>query len=52
LEKVDLMPFLLEGVGGHPELNFDDGIHPNQEGQRIVASKVLGYIERAVGSKP
>jgi acyl-CoA thioesterase-1 len=48
LEKVDLMPFLLDGVGGHPELNFEDGIHPNLEGEKIVAANVLAYIERAV----
>ena len=36
-ERVELMPFLLEGVAGHPELNLDDGIHPNREGQRMVA---------------
>ena len=50
--KVDLMPFLLDGVAGHPELNFDDGIHPNQEGQRLVATKVLVYVERALKAKP
>jgi len=51
-EKVDLMPFLLDGVGGHPELNLDDGIHPNQEGQRMIAARVLVYVERAVKAKP
>jgi len=51
-EKVMLMPFLLDGVGGHPELNLDDGIHPNQEGQRMVATNVLVYVERALKAKP
>jgi len=51
-EKVELMPFLLEGVGGRAELNLDDGIHPNREGQRIVAGRVLGFVERAVKGKP
>jgi acyl-CoA thioesterase I len=51
-ERVELMPFLLEGVGGHPELNLDDGIHPNREGQRMVAARVLVYVERAVRAKP
>jgi acyl-CoA thioesterase-1 len=50
-EKVDLMPFLLEGVAGIPALNLDDGIHPNRDGQRIVASHVLPYVERAVRAK-
>ena len=51
-EKVELLPFLLEGVGGHPELNFDDGIHPNQEGQQLIASRVVGYVQRALETKP
>ena len=36
-----LMPFLLEDVGGHPELNLPDGIHPNPQGQKIVADNPL-----------
>ena len=51
-EKVSLMPFLLDGVGGQPELNLDDGIHPNREGQRRVATNVLVYVERALKAKP
>jgi len=42
-----LIPFLLEGVGGRPELNLPDGIHPTAEGHRIVAEnvwEVLGPI--------
>ena len=35
-----LIPFLLEGVGGIAELNQSDGIHPNAEGQRILADNV------------
>lgn len=31
------MPFILEGVGGHPELNQADGIHPNPDGHRVIA---------------
>ena len=51
-EKVSLMPFLLDGVGGHSELNLDDGIHPNREGQERVAANVLVYVERAMKAKP
>lgn len=50
-EKVDLMPFLLVGVGGRSELNLEDGIHPNRVGQQVVAANVLGYVERAMGSR-
>jgi acyl-CoA thioesterase-1 len=48
-EKVDVMPFLLEGVGGRPELNLDDGIHPNEAGERIVARNVLPFVVRVLG---
>ncbi|MEJ5962068.1 arylesterase [Pedobacter immunditicola] len=34
------VPFLLEGVGGVPRLNQDDGIHPTAEGQKILAENV------------
>ncbi len=36
-----LVPFLLEGVGGNPELNQRDGIHPNPEGHRRIAKHLL-----------
>jgi len=39
------MPFLLEGVGGRAELNLPDGIHPNAEGQQIVAATLVPYLE-------
>lgn len=37
---VTLLPFLLDGVAGHAGLNQADGIHPNLEGERIVAENV------------
>lgn len=40
-----LIPFLLEGVGGRPELNQEDGFHPNREGQRHVAETVWQVLE-------
>ena len=40
-----LMPFLLEGVAARPELNLPDGIHPNVEGQKIVADAVWELLE-------
>jgi acyl-CoA thioesterase-1 len=39
------IPFLLEGVGGHSDLNLPDGIHPNVEGHKIVAKTVLRSLE-------
>ncbi len=35
-----LIPFLLEGVGGVPEMNLADGFHPNAPGHKIVADVV------------
>ncbi len=40
-----LIPFLLDGVAGNPELNLQDGIHPNVEGQKIVAQNVWKVLE-------
>ncbi len=39
-KQVELIPFILEGVGGVEELNLPDGIHPTAEGHRIVAETV------------
>lgn len=38
--NVTLLPFLLENVAGVRHLNQPDGIHPNEEGERIVAENV------------
>jgi acyl-CoA thioesterase-1 len=38
--KAALIPFLLEGVGGVPALNQPDGIHPTEQGHRIVTQNV------------
>jgi len=40
-----LVPFLLEGVGGQPELNQTDRIHPTAEGHRIVAENVWKVLK-------
>ena len=39
------VPFLLEGVAGMPELNQDDGIHPNAEGAERVAAHLWVTLE-------
>ncbi len=38
--RAALIPFLLDGVGGVPELNLPDGIHPTAEGHKKVAENV------------
>jgi len=39
-----LIPFLLEDVAGYEKLNLADGIHPNQEGHKIVAANVYKVL--------
>ena len=45
---VELVPFLLQGVGGIPELNQADGIHPTAAGHRILADNVWEILEPVV----
>ncbi len=40
-----LIPFLLEGVGGHLDLNQPDHIHPTPAGHKIVAENVWRILE-------
>ena len=41
-----LIPFLLEGVAGIPDLNLPDGVHPNVEGHKIVADNVWKVLQK------
>jgi acyl-CoA thioesterase I len=41
---VALMPFLLDGVAGEPNLNQPDGIHPNARGQQVVAARLWPHL--------
>lgn len=43
--NLQLIPFLLEGVGGIPRLNLADGIHPTAEGHRIVTENVWKVLK-------
>jgi acyl-CoA thioesterase I len=43
--NVELIPFLLENVGGIASLNQADGIHPNPQGARIVAENVWKVLQ-------
>jgi acyl-CoA thioesterase-1 len=42
---VALLPFLLDSVAGHTDLNQQDGMHPNAVGERIVARNVWKGVE-------
>lgn len=45
---IHLIPFLLEDVGGVPELNQSDGIHPTSEGHELVARNVWEVLKNVV----
>jgi acyl-CoA thioesterase-1 len=51
-QRATLIPFLLEGVGGVPELNLPDGIHPTPEGHRHVASNVWAVLQPVLKRAP
>ena len=38
--NLNLIPFLLDGVALKPELNLDDGIHPNEKGVKIISKNI------------
>lgn len=47
---IPLMPFLLQDVAAVPELNQADGIHPNAEGTRIVATNMVSFLKTILSS--
>ena len=53
--NLTLWPFMLEGVAGRPELHLPDEIHPNAEGQRLLAEQawlILQPLLRPAGATP
>jgi len=46
-----LIPFFLDRVAGIENLNQADGVHPNPEGTRIVASTVYQYLKPMLEKK-
>jgi len=43
-----LYPFIVEGVAAKPELNQEDGIHPNAAGVKIVVKRFLPTVEKFI----
>jgi acyl-CoA thioesterase-1 len=50
--QLELIPFLLLGVGGDPKLNQADGIHPTEEGHRILADNVWEVLGPLLETEP
>jgi acyl-CoA thioesterase-1 len=46
------VPFLLQGVMGIRELNLPDGVHPNAQGQKILANNVWAVLQTVLTDKP
>ena len=48
--ELNLIPFLLEGVALKPELNQDDGMHPNEKGTIILSDtltkSIISFIKK------
>jgi len=47
-KDVTLIPFLLQNVGGIKELNLPDGIHPTEEGHKLVFENVWEYLKEEI----
>ncbi|UOF00097.1 arylesterase [Bdellovibrio reynosensis] len=46
--KLVFIPFILEKVGGNPKYNLADGIHPNEEGHKIIAETIFSTLKSAL----
>lgn len=45
---VALYPFFLDGVAANPELNLEDGIHPNEKGIEVIVERILPDVQKLV----
>lgn len=46
--KLTFIPFVLDKVGGDPKYNLADGIHPNEEGHKIIADTIFKVLQGAL----
>ena len=44
--NLQILPFLLKDVALNPELNLDDGMHPNAKGTVIISKNLEKKIKR------
>ena len=47
---VALYPFFLDGVAARPELNQNDGLHPNARGVAVIVEGILPDVKRLLES--
>lgn len=45
-----LYPFFLDGVVTHPDLQLDDGMHPNGKGVAVMVERMLPAVEQFLKS--
>lgn len=45
---IPLHPFFLEDVAMKPELNLEDGIHPNEKGIAVMVENILPLVEKTI----
>jgi acyl-CoA thioesterase-1 len=50
--RLTFVPFLLEGVAAQPHLNQGDGIHPNEQGARVIAEHLYPPLRGMVDALP
>ena len=43
--NVPLVPFMLNGVFGNPDLMSSDGVHPNASGTKLIAANILAALQ-------
>jgi acyl-CoA thioesterase-1 len=43
--RLTFLPFLLEGIAGHPELNQEDGIHPTAAAHQMIAEMLYPLLQ-------
>ncbi len=48
--KAVLIPFFLNNVAGIKDLNLSDGIHPNEQGSKIILETVWAAMEKILSS--
>ena len=50
-ENIGLIPFFLTGVAADPDLNQADGIHPTEEGYRVVVEHIFPHVIEAIEAR-